>query len=284
MQGSLPDDIEKILDGALNLTAEEERALFSRMHDGDGDARERLLLSQFRSVVWMARRYRRRGCTLPDLIQEGVVGLLEAINRFNPDRGLRLSTFATWWIRASIQDYVIRSCSIVRVATTPRHRAMFFSCLPGEEEGDSGEPVGHWLAQRFQTTIEDVRAFSARMRHTDQSLDTGSVPGRQACEALPDRTSDPEHQLASRRTRADLIRWLRETLPGLTKRERHVLRRRFVSGQRESFAKIADDLSLSRERVRQVEAELLRKLRSRVDLLPDHDLRGGEFTEMFSRG
>ena len=128
MRGALPVNIATALKRVPRLSASEERDLLCRVQRGDRRAKERLVLSQLRFVIRIAGKYRRQyGCSLPDLVQEGTVGLLEAVKRFNPERGTRLSTFAMWWIRAAIQDYVLRSNAAVRIATTPRHRAMFFN-------------------------------------------------------------------------------------------------------------------------------------------------------------
>ena len=114
MRSPIPANIARALRRTPSLSATEERDLFRKVHKGDTRAQERLVLSQLRYVIRIAGRYKRYGCPLSDLVQEGTVGLLEAIKRFNPEKGTRLSTFAMWWIRASIQDYVLRSGAIVR--------------------------------------------------------------------------------------------------------------------------------------------------------------------------
>ncbi|NBP72326.1 MAG: sigma-70 family RNA polymerase sigma factor [Alphaproteobacteria bacterium] len=198
MRTPLPANISKALKRAPRLSATEERDLIFKFHCGDRWARERLILSQLRFVISIARRYRRHGCPLSDLIQEGTVGLLEAVKRFNPDRGTRLSTFAMWWIRAAMQEYVLRSGSVVRMATTPK---------------------------------------------------AGTAP-------------DPEMVLATKQERLTLVRLLRAAIPGMTRRERHILRRRFLGEKRASRNKIGKELGLSKERVRQLEMRALDKLRT----------------------
>ena len=121
MRSPISANIARAIKRAPRLSATEERDLFRRVLTGDTHARERLVLSQLRFVIRMAGRYRRHGCPLPDLIQEGTVGLLEAIKRFNPDRGTRLSTFAMWWIRSAMQDYVLRTGTAVRTAVSYTH-------------------------------------------------------------------------------------------------------------------------------------------------------------------
>lgn len=262
MRGPLPVNIVNALKRVPRLSASEERELISRVRSGDRHASERLILSQLRFVIRVAGRYRRhQGCALQDLVQEGTVGLLEAIRRFNPDRGARLSTFAMWWIRAAIQDYVLRTGGSVRMATTPRHRAMFFN-REIRADGDPSGDVARRLAQKFNTTVDDVRAFAQRLRTVEQSLDAPAPAGGNYADMLRAPGPDPETALATRRERLELVRRLRTAIPSLTRRERHIVRRRFLSEKRDSLTKIGRDLGLSKERVRQLEARALAKMRS----------------------
>lgn len=261
MRSPIPANIARALRRVPRLSATEERDLFQRVRSGDRRARERLVLSQLRFVIRIAGRYRRHGCPLPDLIQEGTVGLLEAIKRFNPDRGTRLSTFAMWWIRAAIQDYILRSGTAVRSVTTPRHRTMYFSGGMSALD-DRSSDTARTLAERFNTTIEDVRAFAQRMRAVDQPLDQVQADGLSLAETIPDIAPNPEIRLATKRERVALIRRIRAAIPALTRRERHILRRRFLSEKRDSLTKIGKELGLSKERVRQLESRALEKLRS----------------------
>lgn len=264
MRGTLPVNIADALKRMPRLSASEERELISQVREGDPRARERLTLSQLRFVIRIAGKYRRRyGGSLPDLVQEGTVGLLEAIRRFNPDRGARLSTFAMWWIRAAIQDYVLRSGSAVRVATTPRHRSMFFhgALRSDDGTGSTGNDVAQRVARRFNTTVDDVRAFAQRLRQPDHSLDAPDAHGRRIADLLADPEMDPEAALAIKRERLELVSRLRAAIPALTRRERHILRRRFLAEKRESLTKIGRDLGLSKERVRQLESRALAKMR-----------------------
>ena len=261
MRSPIPANIARALKRVPRLSATEERDLFRRVRTGDTYARERLVLSQLRFVIRMAGRYRRHGCPLPDLIQEGTVGLLEAIKRFNPDRGTRLSTFAMWWIRSAMQDYVLRTGTAVRTVTTPKHRTMYFNGTVADIDEKSGDTV-RAFAKRLNTTVEDVRAFAQRMKTADHSLDAVQTDGRTLAETLPDMSPDPEIKLASKRERVALIRRLRAAIPALTRRERHILRRRFLGEKRQSLTKIGKELGLSKERVRQLESRALEKLRS----------------------
>tara|TARA_R110002126_G_scaffold4971_2_gene25960 strand:- start:7908 stop:8720 length:813 start_codon:yes stop_codon:yes gene_type:complete len=261
MRSPIPANIARALKRVPRLSATEERDLFQRVRSGDSHARERLVLSQLRFVIRIAGRYRRHDYPLADLIQEGTVGLLEAIKRFNPERGTRLSTFAMWWIRAAMQDYVLRSGSAVRPVTTPRHRTMYFSAGMSGLDEKSGDTM-RAFAKRLNTTVEDVRAFAQRITSVDQPLDAVQADGRALSEILPDSGPDPESALVTKRERIALIGRLRAAIPALTRRERHILRRRFLGEKRDSLTKIGKELGLSKERVRQLESRALEKLRS----------------------
>lgn len=260
MRSPIPANIARALRRTPRLSALEERDLFRKVHKGDRRARERLVLSQLRYVIRIAGRYRRYGCPFSDLIQEGIVGLLEAIKRFNPEKGTRLSTFAMWWIRAAIQDYVLRSGSIVRSVTTPRHRTMYFGGLAGLDE--KGGDAVRALADRLNTTVDDVRAFAQRIKASDEPFDTLTDDGRPLADTLADASPDPETALRSKRERIALVRMLRAAIPSLTRRERHIMRRRFLGDKRQSLTKIGRELGVSKERVRQLESRALEKIRS----------------------
>ena len=260
MRSPLPANISRALKRIPRLSATEERDLVLKFRRGDHRARERLVLSQLRFVISIARKYRRHGCPLPDLIQEGTVGLLEAVKRFNPDRGTRLSTFAMWWIRAAMQDYILRSGSVVRAVTTPNARSMYFSpAVRGLDLKD--DKAVRTVADRFGVTMEDVRSFALRLRFTDQTLDT-SPDGVPLAQSLAGSDPDPELVLSTKQDRLTLVRLLRAAIPGMTRRERHILRRRFLGEKKASRNFIGKELGLSKERVRQLEIRALDKLRN----------------------
>lgn len=260
MRSPVPANISKALKRIPRLSPSEERDLIVKFRRGDSRAREKLVLSQLRFVISIARRYRRHGCPLPDLIQEGTVGLLEAVKRFNPDCGTRLSTFAMWWIRAAMQDYVLRSGSVVRTVTTSRSRSMFFSPLMNGLDPQNDRAVKA-AAERFRTTMEDVRSFAQRVKLSDQPVDA-SPDGGPFAQSLVAPDPDPEFALATKQERLTLVKLLRAAIPGMTRRERHILRRRFLGEKRASRNKIGKELGLSKERVRQLEHRALEKLRT----------------------
>tara|TARA_Y100000588_G_scaffold393190_1_gene507951 strand:- start:3209 stop:4021 length:813 start_codon:yes stop_codon:yes gene_type:complete len=261
MRPSFPASLAKALKRSPRLTASEERQLILGFQSGDNRASEKLVLSQLRFVIKVAGRYRKENFLLSDLVQEGVVGLLEAIKRFNPDKGVRLSTYAVWWIRASIQNYVLCSVSAVRPVTTPQHRVLFFSSDVWRLNEQSDKAV-RAMATRLGTKMEDVRSFILRARAPDHSIDTVGESDDAVTKNLTDGRPNPEICLTTKRERIALVRRLRAAIPHMTKRERHILRRRFLANTRISRNKIGKELGLSKERVRQLEHRALKKLRS----------------------
>ena len=245
----------------LNL----RRPRLSRIQGGDAGAIAELVLSHLRFVMHVARRYRSDGHPLSDLFQEGVVGLIEAIKRFNPDRDTRLATYAMWWIRASIQDYVVRSRSLVKIGTTAAQKALFFHLrrrVGGSGETPSEELV-RALATRFNTSVAEVLSLARRIARPDQSLETATVDGRAP---LIDRIADvrptPEEALVEA---SEFQLWrgrLARALAALPPRELMIIKRRFLADKATSLAALAAELELSKERVRQLEARALARLRA----------------------
>ncbi len=260
MRSPLPANISKALKKIPRLSASEERDLVVKFRGGDKWASELLILSQLRFVISIARKYRRDGCPLSDLIQEGTVGLLEAVKRFNPDRGTRLSTFAMWWIRAAVQDYVVKTNSVVRMVTTPQARNMYFS--PAIRALDlQNESALRAAAARFKTTSEDVRTFVHKTIAKVHIIDTTNL-GDSVSQSLDNSAASPEAVLADKQEKLKLMRLLRSAIPRMTKRERHILRRRFLGTKQTSRNKIGKELGVSKERVRQLEIRALDKLRT----------------------
>lgn len=269
------------------LSADEERALAERSLAGDVQAAQALALSHMRVVVMAARRYARLGPALEDLVQEGLVGLMHATGRFRPDTGARFSTYARWWIRSTMQDYVVRNWSLVRPGKTSAHRSLFFSLrklagsvLSGTEF--PGEAALSRLAARFRLSIGEVRDLAARIAASDLSLSRPRFfsGGEAAAEAVPDWQEElscdlpgPD-QIAEERSLQSywkgLVERALERLPG---QEALVIRHRHLTESRLSFEKIGHELGLSRDRVRQIEANALKRLRT---------LLGGAFSNCLS--
>ena len=255
------------------LGREEERRLAERSGAGDHDAIHRLVASHLRFVVKIARSYRRSGLPMTDLIQEGTLGLMHAIRRFDPDKGIRLSTYAVWWIRAAMQDYAVRSWSLVRIGTTNAQKALFLRLrrvtaeLVGSAEEMSEDLVAK-LAQRFDTTTAEVMALARRVRGGDASLDQpisdGEGARRSWIESLASPDPTPEDMVAEASERRFLSEMVHKALQKLTPREQLIIRMRYLDEVRQTFEAIGWEIGLSKDRVRQLEAQALEALRQRL--------------------
>jgi RNA polymerase sigma-32 factor len=248
----------------------EEHALAVRARAGDEEATGRLVRSHLGFVVHIARRYRRFGLPLNDLVQEGTIGLIHAVRRFDPARNIRLCTYAAWWIRFHIQAYVVRSWSLVRLGTGTAQRALFFRLrrmmadLKGGAE-QLGDDVLRPLAERFKVPMREVLALARRAAGFDRSLDApaaGAEPGAKAPLAeLADPAPNPEEQAVAQsqqRWRQGLIA---RALTALSQRERAIIMGRYLAELAKTRDALARELGISAERVRQLEQKALEKLR-----------------------
>ena len=258
------------LDSALQqprLSRDEERELLVRARGGDATAATRLITSHLRFVLHIARRYRNYGYPLSDLFQEGTVGLMEALKRFNPERDVRLATYARWWIRSSIQDYVVRSRSLVRVGTTAAQKSLFFNLRRRVGEFIDGEVVSEdfarTLAERFNMSVAEVVNLARRIARPDQSLDVPASPdgGPNLIDQVADEGPTPEDKVAAAGESRLWRTVLDAALAKLPPRELLIIRRRFLAEFKTSRAALGVELGLSKERVRQLEMRALARLR-----------------------
>jgi RNA polymerase sigma-32 factor len=214
-----------------------------------------LICSHLRFVVRMARAYRSYGLPLSDLVQEGTVALIQAIRRYDPNRGARLATFAMWSIRAALQEQVASSWSLVRIGTTATQRSLFLKLrrLSAELTGSAealGDDVLDGLARRFGVSLTEVAALASRAAARDRSLDEATAP-------IPaDERPSPEES-ADQRLWASL---LGRALALLPEREAAIIRGRYFGERAMSFAGLGRELGLSKDRVRQLEAKALARL------------------------
>lgn len=264
--------------GAEMLDAATELDLARAWRDRrDERSLHRLVNAYMRLAVSMAGKYRRYGAPMPDLIQEAGVGLLKAAERFDPDRGVRFSTYAVWWIKASIQDYVMRNWSLVRTGSTSSQKALFFNLRRvrarlEREAISNGEAVNSQsLRQKIATEVgvplRDVEMMDARLSGADFSLNAqqSGEEGREWVDALEDE-SPQAAAIVSRD--ADLLRlreWLSEALGLLNARERMIVVERKLRDEPRTLESLGQELGLSKERVRQLEAQALTKLRKRLE-------------------
>lgn len=264
--------------GAEMLDAETELALARAWRDhGDERALHRLVNAYMRLAIAMAAKYRRYGAPMPDLIQEAGVGLMKAAEKFDPDRGVRFSTYAVWWIKASIQDYVMRNWSMVRTGSTSSQKALFFNLRRvrakiEREASASGETVDGdrlraMVAEELQVPLRDVEMMDARLAGSDFSLNAlqAGEEGREWVETLEDDAPQAAEVVARRQDLARVRGWLADALATLNPRERMIIVERKLRDEPRTLESLGQELGLSKERIRQLEAQALQKLRRRLE-------------------
>lgn len=235
----------------------------------DKKALDVLITSHVRLVVRIASRFRGYGLPMADLIQEGNTGLLEAANRFDVTRQVRFSTYATWWILAAIQEYIVRNASIVRIGTTPAQKSLFFNLrrlrarLTDNTAATMTDSDRRLIADKLGVPLAAVERMEAHLSGPDRSLNA-SGPGEDGGEAqdfLADGGPSPEDVVRERHDKAVLDGWLREAIGELSPREQQIVRRRFLEENRNTLAEIGESFGVTKERIRQIEGKALGKLR-----------------------
>lgn len=252
------------------LSAEDEYALAVRLRDdGDLDAAKTLVLSHLRFVIRIARGYSGYGLALPDLIQEGTVGLMKAVRRFNPDMGVRLVSFAVHWIKAEIHEFVLRNWRIVKVATTKAQRKLFFNLRSSKKRlGWFSQEEVEGVARDLGVKPETVLEMEARLNKRDIAFDgvasdDDDAPITAAPAAyLPDMRMEPFTQLERLDSEANEKDRLYDALETLDPRSRKILESRWLAEKKATLHELADDLGVSAERVRQIEKRAMEKLKA----------------------
>jgi len=253
------------------LAPDEEFMLAKRYQENeDPEAAHRLVSSHLRLVAKIAMGYRGYGLPMGEVISEGNVGLMQAVRRFDPDRGFRLATYAMWWIRASIQEYILHSWSLVKMGTTAAQKKLFFNLrkMKGQlqlmEDGDLRHESVTTIATKLGVPEQDVINMNRRLSSPDHSL---NAPLRQDGEGewqdwLVDDSEDQESLLSNRQEmdqRRDLLHRAMETL---NQRERHILTERRLSDEPMTLEDLSREYGISRERVRQIEVRAFEKLQT----------------------
>jgi RNA polymerase sigma-32 factor len=255
------------------LSREDEHALAVRWRDqGDNDALHQLTSAHMRLVISIAARFRNYGLPISDLIQEGHVGLMEAAARFEPDREVRFSTYATWWIRASIQDFVLRNWSIVRGGTSSAQKALFFNLrrlrmrILQKADGDPNVDVHAEIASAIGVQKSDVMTMEARLSAPDMSFNAPVSDGDSSDSAVrldffADDKPLQDEVVGSAIDSERRYDWLQSALTVLSERELRILRERRLSEEGETLEALGTKLGISKERVRQIENRALEKLK-----------------------
>jgi RNA polymerase sigma-32 factor len=235
---------------------------------GDHDAAHKLTTSHLRLVVKSAMAYRGYGLPISELISEGNVGLLQAVKRFEPDMGFRLSTYAIWWIKAAIQEYILRSWSLVKMGTTANQKKLFFNLRKAKrqisalEDGDLLPDQVQIIATRLGVTEQNVIEMNRRLGG-DVSLNAPIREGEDSDEwqdRLADESSSQESRLMESEEFENRRKALGEALTTLNERERHIFEARRLADEPITLEELADEFGISRERVRQIEARAFEKV------------------------
>jgi RNA polymerase sigma-32 factor len=259
------------------LSPEEEAALASAWRETQNQtALHKLVAPHMRLVISTAVRFRHYGLPLNDLIQEGNLGLMQAAARFEPARGVRFATYAAWWIRAAIQDFVLRNWSIVRTGTTAAHKSLFFNLrrLRAKIERGGRDALTvegrRQLARQLNVSEHDVLHMESRLAAGDRSLNAviGEDGETDWQDLLVDDRPNPEETTITQRDTRLRSRWLGEALAALPERERMIVQARFYSEGNVTLERLGIKLGISKERVRQLEHQALKRLRRHLGDVP----------------
>ena len=256
------------------LTAEEEKQLAEELYyQGDVESARRLVMSHLRFVVHIAKSYAGYGLNQGDLIQEGNVGLMKAVKRFNPEKGVRLVSFAVHWIKAEIHEFILRNWRIVKVATTKAQRKLFFNLRGAKKKlawltNDEAKAV----AEDLNVDIKHVRQMEGRLSAYDAAFDAGADDDDEAAYTSPanyleDRRYDPSVMLEDADWRENSVSGLEFALEKLDDRSRDILQQRWLDDENKvTLHDLADKYGVSAERIRQLEKNAMKKLRATLEV------------------
>ncbi|QBX99626.1 RNA polymerase factor sigma-32 [Rhodophyticola sp. CCM32] len=244
----------------------------------DEAALHRLITAYMRLAISMAAKFKRYGAPMNDLVQEAGLGLMKAAERFDPDRGVRFSTYAVWWIKASVQDYVMRNWSMVRTGSTSSQKSLFFNMRRVQarlerEAMAAGQPLDkHQLRQMISTEVgvplNDVEMMEGRLSGSDYSLNatqSAEDEGREWIDALEDDSAQAAELVEHAHDTKQLRDWLITAMNALNERERYIVRERKLRDKPRTLESLGDEMGLSKERVRQLETAAFGKMRKTLE-------------------
>jgi RNA polymerase sigma-32 factor len=268
------------------LTVDEEQRL-ARLYakSGDLDAAHKLVTSNLRFVVKVAYEYRSYGIKMADLIQEGNIGLMKAVQKFDADKGIRLISYAVWWIRAFIQNYILKSWSLVKLGTTQAQRKLFFSLARTRRElekfdgrGEQQKASEGAIAKKLRVKPAEVLEMQQRMEGRDLSLDApmGDDGGSSHVDFVQDGADLPDAEIADQEERHIVQERVLEALGRLDPRERYIIEQRIMNDKPMTLKELGEHFGFSRERARQLEIRAKAKLEAELgelmdELFPDED-------------
>jgi RNA polymerase sigma-32 factor len=273
--GSLPMYLSEINRYPL-LTAEEEQALARRYQKGDLQAGHRLVTANLRFVVKVSYEYRSYGIRMADLIQEGNIGLMKAVQKFDPDKGIRLISYAVWWIRAYIQNYILKSWSLVKLGTTQAQRKLFFSLARTRRELEklNGSADGtlanvEEIARRLHVKPSEVREMEQRMGGRDLSLDApmGDDGGNTHVDFVVSEGIAQDDEVADKEEAGIVSTRVQTALRRLDPRERFIIEQRVMNERPMTLKELGEHFGFSRERARQLEIRAKEKLKMELTQL-----------------
>lgn len=259
------------------LSVEEERKLAERLHyDGDVEAARELVLSHLRFVIHIARSYAGYGLSQADLIQEGNVGLMKAVKRFNPEYGVRLVSFAVHWIKAEIHEFILRNWRIVKVATTKAQRKLFFNLRSQKKRlGWLNQDEAAAIADDLGVETKTVFEMEGRLNAYDAAFDAGADDDDDTAYQAPayyleDNSMDPARVVESDNYEQDANDRLHQALGELDDRSRSILQQRWLTEEKATLHELAAQYQVSAERIRQLEKSAMKKLKTAIgtDLIP----------------